>query len=87
MDVLLSSCRSISALVDKDSALRYKKQDIVKNKPVFVTATILAIFLVIACLPSALSSEITTCVQCHTSDRILKSLYKPPQVDTSEGEG
>jgi mono/diheme cytochrome c family protein len=38
-------------------------------------------------LPSALSSEITTCVQCHTSDRILKNLYQPPQADTSEGEG
>ncbi|MDD5008906.1 MAG: hypothetical protein PHU49_09830 [Syntrophorhabdaceae bacterium] len=58
-----------------------------KSKFAFVLIIVLALSITISCLPIALSSEITTCVQCHTSDRILKSLYKPPKIDTSEGEG
>ncbi|HOE16066.1 MAG TPA: hypothetical protein PLX02_01460 [Syntrophorhabdaceae bacterium] len=59
-----------------------------KNKTVFVFTTILAFLLASTYPLSALSSEATTCAQCHTSDRILKNLYKPPKVDTAEeGEG
>jgi len=51
----------------------------------FVTAFVL--LLGIAYLGTALSSEMSGCIKCHTDEQILKSLYKPPKIDSSEGEG
>jgi hypothetical protein len=29
----------------------------------------------------------STCINCHTNDAVLKSLFTPPKVEASEGEG
>jgi cytochrome c553 len=58
-----------------------------QGKFTFVLILGLALFLGVAYPSSALSSEVTGCVRCHTDEQILKRIYKPPKVDSSEGEG
>ncbi|HOC45030.1 MAG: hypothetical protein PHT96_06820 [Syntrophorhabdaceae bacterium] len=38
-------------------------------------------------ITSSLHAVESGCVQCHTSDKILKSLHAPKKVDLSEGVG
>ena len=37
--------------------------------------------------PLVQCASANTCIDCHTSDSALKSLYKPPPAKPSEGEG
>ncbi|HAR96702.1 MAG TPA: hypothetical protein DCR97_12190 [Deltaproteobacteria bacterium] len=50
-------------------------------------AAVLIFFLCAGYLARALSSESPGCVKCHTDEQILKSLYTPPKLGPSEGEG
>jgi hypothetical protein len=59
----------------------------VKSKLALVLIIVFILLPGITYLPAVLSSEVTGCVKCHTNEQILKNLYKPPKIDTSEGEG
>jgi hypothetical protein len=36
---------------------------------------------------STVAAVKSSCLMCHTSDTIMKGLYKPPSMSASEGEG
>lgn len=38
-------------------------------------------------ITGALYAADSSCVQCHTSDKVLKSLHVPKKADLSEGVG
>lgn len=50
-----------------------------------ITALLAAIFF--SFIGSPLCAADSSCVQCHTSDKILKSLHVPKKADLSEGVG
>lgn len=51
------------------------------------TFLILAICFVFYSLASAKDVVKSGCVTCHTSEKILKDLVKPPNIEVGEGEG
>lgn len=57
-----------------------------KKGLLFVSLVILILFIVVT-LQAQQPKNTSGCVQCHTSDSILKALYKPQKIDLSEGEG
>ncbi|MBP1749768.1 MAG: hypothetical protein H6Q52_2307 [Deltaproteobacteria bacterium] len=55
-----------------------------------VSAGVITAFLAAIIFPFIISSLYAAdsgCVQCHTSDKILKSLHAPKKVELSEGVG
>ena len=45
------------------------------------------LFLTVFCNVCAFAASTESCVMCHTSDSLMKSLHKPPPMPAGEGEG
>lgn len=56
-----------------------------KNSPKYLI--FLVIFIVWLCACASIAAETNSCVMCHTSDSLMKSLHKPPPMPAGEGEG
>jgi hypothetical protein len=52
----------------------------------FLPLTLSVLLLFLASSWPALAAEKASCINCHTSDGIMKSLVKPPPI-SAEGEG
>lgn len=48
---------------------------------------IISLFIYLLSFIPAVSSGQDSCVKCHTDENILKTLYKPVKIESSEGEG
>jgi hypothetical protein len=57
----------------------------VKTFPKSFIFLVIFIVLLFACVSFA--AETNSCVMCHTSDSLMKSLHKPPPMPAGEGEG
>ena len=47
----------------------------------------LFVFLSLLYSSGCFAAATNSCVTCHTNDMLMKSLYKPPSLPPSEGEG
>jgi|GEM_PF-1171439 hypothetical protein len=54
---------------------------------IMVLPVLAGVFFLFFSAPLAQYAHANTCIDCHTSDSSLKSLYKPPPAKPSEGEG
>ncbi|MDA8123848.1 MAG: hypothetical protein M0009_01490 [Deltaproteobacteria bacterium] len=48
-----------------------------------------AIVLLLACqtVPGYAAAARESCLVCHTNDKMMKMLYKPPELSSGEAEG
>jgi len=55
-------------------------------KKIILGATAGLLLLVWQC-PGFAAAAKSSCLTCHTNDKIIKMLYKPPDLESSEAEG
>ena len=65
----------------------FMRYALVKRKTQIVLAAIAFLLITLSfSFPLTYAAD-SSCVQCHTSEKILKSLHKPPKVAVETGEG
>ena len=58
----------------------------VRMKKIILGATAGLLLLVWQC-PGFAAAAKSSCLTCHTNDKMIKMLYKPPDLESSEAEG
>ncbi len=60
-----------------------------KKNTIFISMLFIILLFYLASPAHSKSNQaqVSACVKCHTNDQILKTLFIPPKVQASEGEG
>jgi len=58
-----------------------------KRKYVYASLCLSYVVVVLFLFSQIASAAESGCIKCHTDEQLLKSLYKPKQITSSEGEG